>query len=72
VNGESIKAISKPGTAQMLVRLPAGSSRVQVKFTRTPDRIVGNVISTATVAFLAGLMLFERRRKARSPIDRVS
>jgi hypothetical protein len=72
VNGENIKAISKPGTAQMLLPLPAGSSRVQVKFARTPDRTVGDVISTATVALLAGLMLFERRRKARPPIGRVS
>jgi hypothetical protein len=62
-NGESIEAISTPGTAQMLVPVPAGSNQVQVRFTRTPDQIAGDIISTASVTMLAGFTLFARRRK---------
>jgi hypothetical protein len=51
-----------PDTAIVSLALPAGTSRVELKFTRTRDRIFGGLISLA-----AGicLLLFERSRRMR-------
>jgi hypothetical protein len=54
-------------TAQITVPLPSGSSHVQVRFIRTPDRTIGGLISAASV--LMALLLFTRRTAAGSTSD---
>jgi hypothetical protein len=61
VNGQPAAVESRPQTAQMLVALPPGSSRVTAHFMRTPDRTIGGVISAATALLLSGLLLTRRR-----------
>ena len=63
VNGKPVLALSDPHTGQMLVSLPAGSSRVRVAFAATPDRRWGNMISAGAVAILLGLVASRRRRR---------
>ncbi len=67
VNGKEIATMSKPGTEQMLLPLPAGSSHVEVRFSRTPDRTLGDALSLLTAAALAALAFFERRAKTLPP-----
>jgi hypothetical protein len=66
VNGRAVGLQSKPESGQILLTLPAGHSRADVAFTRTPDRAVGGVISAVSVFALAGLVLYERRRGLQS------
>src|SRR6202051_2638993 len=47
-------------TAQITVPLDTGSSRVLVRFMRTPDRTIGGLISAASVLIV--LLLFTRRQ----------
>jgi 6-pyruvoyl-tetrahydropterin synthase related domain len=61
VNGRPVTIGLRPKTAQMLLALPAGSSRVTAHFTRTPDRTIGGVISAATALLLSGLLLTRRQ-----------
>jgi hypothetical protein len=61
VNGRPAAIGWRPNTAQMLLALPAGSSRVTVHFTLTPDRTIGGAISAATALLLSGLLLTRRR-----------
>ncbi len=51
VNGSAVRAGSSEGTHQVLVSVPTGSSRVQLDFIQTPDRLWGGIISA--VALLA-------------------
>ena len=62
VNGKPARAASSEQTHQMLVPLPAGTSRVQVSFIATLDRLWGDGISAAAgLALLAGVMASRRR-----------
>jgi hypothetical protein len=54
-------------TAQITVPLGTGSSRVLVRFIRTPDRTIGRLISAASI--LIALLLFAWRPKGSSTID---
>jgi hypothetical protein len=54
-------------TAQITVPLATGSSRVLVRFIRTPDRTIGAVVSG--VSTLIALLLFGRGPKATSTAD---
>ena len=60
-NGQPAAIESRPQTAQILLALPAGSSRITAHFMRTPDRIIGGAISVATALLLSGLLLTRRR-----------
>ena len=64
VNGKRVRALSNPQTGQMLVALPAGSSRVQVAFATTPDRLWGEVISGVAAVMLLAAVMVSRRRAA--------
>ena len=66
VNGKTVTTQTMSDTMQMLVPLPAGSNRVDVRFSRTPDRTLGGALSLITAAALAACALF-RRRKAKLP-----
>jgi len=58
VNGKGVHTLSSEGTGQMLLPLPAGTSRVQVAFVATPDRRRGAAISAlAALGLLVALAL---------------
>jgi hypothetical protein len=54
-------------TDQITVPLAPGSSRVLVRFIRTPDRTIGGLISAASI--LIALLLFAWRPKGSSTVD---
>jgi len=54
VNGRSVETQTADVTGQMVIPVSAGSSDVRIRFRRTKDRTVGNVIS---LAFLVGGIL---------------
>jgi uncharacterized membrane protein len=61
VNGRAVRAGTVEVTGQMIVPVAAGENRVQLTFTRTPDRIVGGLLSLATGLLLLGWMFFGNR-----------
>ena len=63
VNGVPVESESDPDTAQMIVALPAGRSRVEVRFVRTPDRTVGGTLSGAAALLLIAMAGFGSRHK---------
>jgi len=64
VNGNPAVIEHSPGTAQMIVRVPAGESRIELKFGRTPDRTIGGRISVLTACGSIALLVWQRRRQA--------
>jgi hypothetical protein len=52
LNGHSVQTGTRPVTAQMMIPVEAGESRVHIRFTPTPDRTLG-----ASISFAAGLVL---------------
>jgi hypothetical protein len=66
LNGHNIPTLTRPVTAQMMIPVEAGESRVHIRFTRTPDRTLGGSIS-----FVAGLvvlgMFFAQRFRLSAP-----
>jgi hypothetical protein len=67
VNGRPVQARSNQQTGQMLIALPAGTSRVQVAFASTPDRLWGDAVSGAAALGLLAVVLGSRHRgKARA------
>jgi hypothetical protein len=54
VDGENVRYEVWPTTAQMIVPLPPGNHRVDIRFRRTWDRTTGAAISIATAAMLLG------------------
>ncbi len=55
VNGVPTNSESDPDTAQMIVPVPAGKDRVEVRFVRTPDRTAGGALSCVAALFLTGM-----------------
>jgi hypothetical protein len=64
VNGNRIQPQHAEDTGQMIVAMPAGESRVTVRFARTPDRTVGATLSV--LSFLLGGILLVRSRSDRA------
>jgi hypothetical protein len=56
INGRRARFEVRPETGQILVPLPAGSSRVEIWFRQTRDRTAGEVISVIAAATLGALM----------------
>jgi hypothetical protein len=50
-------------TAQMVLPLPAGTHRVEIRFRRTWDRSAGTALSVFSAFGLLGFVFFRRRRK---------
>jgi hypothetical protein len=61
VNGARIAPGTAADSGQMILQLPAGESRVSVRFVRTPDRVVGDLVSLVALVFTFVLI----RRPAR-------
>jgi hypothetical protein len=62
VNGRPVKTGAVKVTGQMTIPVTAGENRVQITFTRTPDRMIGGLISVITM-FAMALWVFIRRRE---------
>ena len=58
VNDQPVQAETRNGTGQMMIPLEAGSSRVQINFGRTWDRMAGAWLSLA--AILAALLILKK------------
>lgn len=73
INGHPAASESDSDSAQMSVRLPAGMSRVEVTFGRTPDRTIGAALSVAAMLIWVELMAARfkgEKRKARESVDK--
>jgi hypothetical protein len=67
VNGRHVGTRSSEVTGLMIVPVAAGASDVQVYFSRTPDRVAGDIISLISLAAFA--MLSVRKAPARRAIS---
>jgi hypothetical protein len=65
VNGSEIKPERAEDSGQIIIPLPLGSSRVTARFTRTPDRTLGAVVS-ALSGVVTGLLLWLGNRRRES------
>ncbi len=61
VNGLPVEAEADSDTGQMLVPLPEGRSRVEVRFVRTADRTAGGMLSGFAAVLLVGMVVGSRR-----------
>ena len=52
VNGHEITAGTEPVTGEILIPVDPGSNSVRLTFAQTQDRLLGNVVSAATLLFL--------------------
>jgi hypothetical protein len=68
VNGAPLVPESADDTGQMILELPAGDSRVEVRFARTSDRTIGGAVSLASIALL-GLLLIRGRKPRGLPFS---
>jgi hypothetical protein len=63
VNGSRIQPEAAEDSGQMIVPLPAGKSRLTVRFTRTVDRTIGGILSLLSSLAAALLLWRERPRQ---------
>jgi len=63
VNGQVVETDDQDYTGQLLIPVDAGENRVRVRFTRTRDRILGDIISGITALLMLALLLWQRRRR---------
>jgi hypothetical protein len=62
LNGHNIPTLTRPVTAQMMIPVEAGESRVHIRFTRTPDRTLGGSISFVAGLVVLGMFFAQRVR----------
>jgi hypothetical protein len=63
VNGQEAETDNQDNTGQLLIPVSAGENRVRVTLIRTPDQILGDGISAATVVCMLGWLRFSSRRR---------
>jgi 6-pyruvoyl-tetrahydropterin synthase related domain len=63
VNGNPAALQTEPELGQMLVAVPAGTSHVEIRFARTWDRTLGNIVSLLTIVTCVPLMLWLGKRE---------
>jgi len=68
VNGHDAQFETRPETQQILVPLPAGNNRVEIRFRRTPDRTLGDAISALSAAALCAFAWISRKRRSRAGV----
>ncbi|MGB6960514.1 MAG: hypothetical protein WBF01_08935 [Candidatus Acidiferrum sp.] len=66
VNGAVVTPLSGEDYNQMLVPVPAGESQIRVRFTRTWDRMLGDLLSLVSALTGLGLLIVERRATHRT------
>ena len=59
VNGEKVVPERLDDINQMIVPVPAGTSLIEVHFTRTPDRTAGDLLTALSIAIVAILIALE-------------
>jgi hypothetical protein len=64
VNGAPAPREHPAGTAQLMVAVPPGESRIEIKFTRTADRRIGGWLSVLTACGSLGVLIWRRRSPA--------
>ena len=64
VNGHTVITGTEESTGQMVVPVESGENRVDIAFTRTPDRLLGSLISAIAAVALLVIVWFRRRRMA--------
>lgn len=64
MDGADFSAASQPATGRMVLSLPSGRHRIDVKFRRTWDRTAGAAISGFSALALLALAMGTRRRNA--------
>jgi hypothetical protein len=62
LNGHNIPTLTRPVTAQLMIPVEAGESRVHIRFTRTPDRTLGGSISFVAGLVVLGMFFAQRVR----------
>ena len=67
LNGTAPTLQTDPELGQMMVSVPAGSSRIEINFGRTWDRTVGNIVSFVTILTCVPLLLWLRKREMAIP-----
>jgi hypothetical protein len=67
VNGQVVETDDQDYTGQLRIPVDAGENRVRVRFTRTRDRIFGDIISGITALLMLALLVWQRRRRLRHP-----
>ncbi len=72
VNGVAVESESDENSGQMIVPIPAGKSRVEIRFARTPDRTLGGTLSCLAVFILAGMAATTSRRRRAVPAANLS
>lgn len=65
LNGGIVPLETAHETGQMLLAVPAGQTRAEITFGRTPDQVAGDAISLTTVAAIVPLMWFSGRKRRR-------
>lgn len=63
VNGNAVRPELAETTAQMILRVPAGTQRIRMKFAGTLDRQLGDGLSAGAGIALLGLFIFGRARQ---------
>jgi hypothetical protein len=63
VNGSGLQPESAEDSGQMIIPIPAGQSRVNVRFTRTRDRTAGMAISIASLSAALFLLWWGSRQR---------
>lgn len=61
VNGHPVKTLSQETTGQMLIPVWPGENRIQVVFTRTWDRTLGDVVSVIALTLTGVFAIYFRR-----------
>jgi len=62
VNGQVLAPSTRDVTGQMVIPVPAGESRVEIRFARTWDRILGGIISAVACLCVGGFLMMRRKR----------
>jgi hypothetical protein len=63
VNGREVGASAQPITGEIVFPVAPGSNRVRVTFIRTPDRLVGGLVSLVALLLLILWSIYGSRRK---------
>ncbi len=64
VNGQPTQTGRTTSYNAILVYLPAGASRIEARFIRTPDRTIGGWLSGISAAFAVGMLWLSKQRTA--------